>query len=224
MPGLSVSDVVKVSINLAPLAVPVRNFGAVCIAGPSTVIDTKERLRLYTSIDGIAADFGSSAPEYLAGLAFFSQAPRPAFCYVGRFAQTAASAILHGGRMTAAQQAIAASHPGQRHRRHLQDQHRRHPAHRRRLARDLALAPVRRHRADLAGDRAAGHHRRRLQDHRRWHRLRHRRARLLDHRRPRRRRHPGRHRAGAQRRELRVGPGVGAVHRQVRHHRGIASS
>jgi hypothetical protein len=105
MPGLSVSDVVKVSINLAPLAVPVRNFGAVCIAGPSTVIDTKERLRLYTSIDGIAADFGSSAPEYLAGLAFFSQAPRPAFCYVGRFAQTAASAVLHGGRMTAAQQA-----------------------------------------------------------------------------------------------------------------------
>lgn len=104
MPGLSVSDVVDVQINMSPLAVPLRNFGALLIAGPSPVIDTSERLRQYSTLDEVVADFGSTAPEYLAADLFFSQSPRPAILYCGRFAQTATSAILHGGIMTIAQQ------------------------------------------------------------------------------------------------------------------------
>ena len=53
MPGLSVSDVVNVQVNMSPLAVPVRNFGSLCIAGPSDVIDTKERIRLYATLTAV---------------------------------------------------------------------------------------------------------------------------------------------------------------------------
>lgn len=99
MPGLSVSDVVNVQINMSPRAVPLRNFGALCIAGPSNIIDVKERLREYTTLDGVAEDFGSSSPEFLAADLFFSQSPQPSLLYVGRFAQTSSAAILHGAIM-----------------------------------------------------------------------------------------------------------------------------
>jgi hypothetical protein len=105
MPGLSVSDVVDVQINMSPLAVPVRNFGSLCIAGPSPVIDVSERFRQYATLDGVAADFGSTAPEYLAADLFFSQSPQPALLFIGRFAQNGSSAILHGGILTPPQQA-----------------------------------------------------------------------------------------------------------------------
>jgi hypothetical protein len=112
MPGLSVSDIVNVQINLSPLAVPVRNFGSLVIAGPSPVIDTQERLRQYTTLDGVVSDFGTFAPEYLAADLFFSQAPQPAILYVGRFAQTATNGVLHGGIFTPAQQVTLLSQLG----------------------------------------------------------------------------------------------------------------
>ena len=105
MPGLNVSDVVNVQIVMSPLAVPLRNFGALCIAGPSPTIDVSERLRQYADLQGVSADFSSTSPEYLAADLFFSQNPQPALLYIGRFAQTATSAVLHGGIMTATQQA-----------------------------------------------------------------------------------------------------------------------
>lgn len=105
--GLSVSDVVSVNVNMAPTAAATRNFGNLLIAGASPVIDTTERLRLYTSLTAIGADFGSTAPEYLAAQVYFSQSPQPQQCYVGRWAQTATSGILHGTPLTTAQQALA---------------------------------------------------------------------------------------------------------------------
>jgi hypothetical protein len=104
MPGLSVSDVVNVQVNMTPLAVPLRNFGALCIAGPSSAIDVNERIRLYATLDGVAEDFGVFAPEYMAADLFFSQSPRPAQVYCGRFAQNGSNAVLHGGIMTPSQQ------------------------------------------------------------------------------------------------------------------------
>jgi len=105
MPGLSVSDVVNVDVNMSPLAVPLRNFGSLCIAGPSAVIDVSERLREYTGIDDIGMDFGTTSPEYLAADLFFAQHPQPSMVYLGRFAQTPTSAVLHGAIMSTAQQA-----------------------------------------------------------------------------------------------------------------------
>lgn len=105
--GLSVSDVVNVSVNMSPVAAALRNFGNLLILGASNVIDTNERLRLYTGLAAIASDFGTTAPEYLAAQAYYAQTPQPANCYIGKWAQTATSGVLHGALLTTAQQALA---------------------------------------------------------------------------------------------------------------------
>ncbi|GAC1042259.1 DUF3383 domain-containing protein [Rhizobium sp. No.120] len=105
--GLNVSDVVNVTINLAPKAAAQRNFGAELILGSSDVIDTAERIREYSDLDGIAEDFGTTAAEYIAADFFFSQEPQPSICYVGRWAQTATSGRLNGGVLSASEQQIS---------------------------------------------------------------------------------------------------------------------
>lgn len=105
--SLSVSDVVNVSVVLSPIAAATRNFGSLLILGSSPVIDTTERLRLYSSLDGVATDFGTTSQEYKAAALYFGQTPKPSVLYVGRWAQTATAAVLHGGVLTAAEKAIA---------------------------------------------------------------------------------------------------------------------
>lgn len=73
--GLSVQNVVKVSVNLAPMAIGTRNFGAALIVGASPVIDISERTRQYSSLSGVVEDFGTTAPEYLAADLFFHSRP-----------------------------------------------------------------------------------------------------------------------------------------------------
>lgn len=105
--GLSVSDVVNVTINMSPIAAAVRNFGALLVLGSSSVIDTNERIRSYTTLAAVGTDFGTTAPEYLAAVNFFSQSPQPSLLYIGRWAQTATAGVLHGARLSTSQQAIA---------------------------------------------------------------------------------------------------------------------
>lgn len=108
MTGLSASDVVNVTVTLTPVAVPLQNFGALVIIGPTEgVIDVGQRIRNYSTIGGVSADFGTSAPEYQAANLFFEQTPQPAFLYIGRWAQTATHGWLRGAiRSTAGQLAI----------------------------------------------------------------------------------------------------------------------
>lgn len=105
MAGLAVSDVVNVQINLTPLAAGTRNFGAMLIAGPSSVIDVVERIRSYSNLEGVAADFGTTTPEYLAADLFFSQSPKNNLLYIGRWASAATHGTLHGAILSPAQQA-----------------------------------------------------------------------------------------------------------------------
>lgn len=107
MPTLAVSDVVDVQIVMAPKAAATRDFGSLLILGSSNVIDTNERIRQYSSLDAVAADFGTTAPEYLAANLFFSQSPQPSLLYIGRWAETASSARLNGGALSSAQQAMS---------------------------------------------------------------------------------------------------------------------
>lgn len=102
--GLSVSDVVSVTIQMSPLASPLRNFGSALVLGDSNVIDTFSRYRLYTSLTAIGTDFGVTAPEYLAAKLFFGQSPAPAQCYVGRWAAANTNGKLIGGLLSATQQ------------------------------------------------------------------------------------------------------------------------
>ena len=105
--GLPVSDVVNVQVVLTPTAAQTRNFGSLLILGDSDIIDTTERLRLYTTLDAVASDFGTSAPEYKAAALYFGQSPQPATLYIGKWAQTATSGVLRSGVLSTAEQALS---------------------------------------------------------------------------------------------------------------------
>jgi hypothetical protein len=95
--GLSVSRVVDVQVSFAPLAAPLLNFDTLLILGDSNVVDTGEAIREYNRLEDVAADFGTTAPEYLGASLFFSQRPQPTTLYIGRWARTATSGVLAGG-------------------------------------------------------------------------------------------------------------------------------
>ena len=104
--GLNTNDVVNVTISLTATPAGYRNFGAVQVLGPSDVIDINERRRLYTGLTDVSADFPNTSPEFLFAQSFFSQDPQPNLLYIGRFAQTATSGILHGASLTPAQRLL----------------------------------------------------------------------------------------------------------------------
>lgn len=105
---LSVGRLVRVSVNLQPLAAARRGFGALMVVGNSAVIDGSERLRTYTGLDAVASDFGLLADEYKAAALYFGQTPRPEKMMAGRWLQTSASGFLNGGILNASEQSINA--------------------------------------------------------------------------------------------------------------------
>ena len=104
---LPVSRVVNVAVEMSPTAAALRNFGSCLILGDSDIIDTDERIRLYSSISDIATDFGISSREYLAAQAFFSQSPQPTQVYIGRWAKSAMAGRLRGRTLSSAEQDIS---------------------------------------------------------------------------------------------------------------------
>ena len=106
--ALSEDRVVSVGINLQPMAAARRNFGTLLIIGASGGIDMEERLRAYTGIDGVAADFGRDAPEFRAAELYFSQSPRPAQLCVGRWGKTPTPAFVKGGSLSVGEADAAA--------------------------------------------------------------------------------------------------------------------
>ena len=105
--GLPVSNVVNVQVVMSPKAAQTRSFGSLLVLGDSNVIDTNERIRLYNTIDALAQDFGTDAPEYKAAVLFFGQSPQPTTLYAGKWASSATAGVLHGGILNAEQQNIA---------------------------------------------------------------------------------------------------------------------
>lgn len=106
--ALAVSRVVSVSISLTAPPAAYRNFGSMLVIGSSPIIDVFERKRDYNDINGVGADFPTTSPEYQFALNFFGQSPQPQGLSVGRWAQTATSAVLHGAGLTPAQRLMAA--------------------------------------------------------------------------------------------------------------------
>ncbi|MGL4666950.1 MAG: DUF3383 family protein [Saezia sp.] len=103
MNGLSVGSLVRVSVNLAPIAAVRRGFGTLLIVGDSEVIDAGERIRTYTTIEGVANDFGVNAPEYKAASLFYGQTPKPQNLMIGRWAREATPAVIRGAALTDAE-------------------------------------------------------------------------------------------------------------------------
>jgi hypothetical protein len=105
---LPISRLIQGTVNLSPNAAQAQNLNTELILGSSPVIDTASRMREYLSTSAVAADFGTSAPEYLAAVAWFGQSPQPANVLIGRWAQTATGAQLFGATLSTAAQAISA--------------------------------------------------------------------------------------------------------------------
>lgn len=105
--GLNVGRLVRVAVNLAPLAAARRGFGTLLIAGDSNVINGVDRFRTYTDLESVAGDFGTSAPEYLAAALYFGQSPRPNQLMIGRWLRTATAGLIQGGILTTDEQAMA---------------------------------------------------------------------------------------------------------------------
>lgn len=104
---LPISRLIQANVNLTPTPAVGRTFGTLLIAGDSNVITGLERIRDYSSIAEVAADFGTTAPEYLAALTYFDQSPTPTSLAVGRWLRTATAAQLDGAILTSTQSALA---------------------------------------------------------------------------------------------------------------------
>lgn len=104
--GLSLNNIVNVTISISPVAAPTRNFGAGMAVGSSDVIDVGERIRSYAGLDEVAQEFSTTDVEYKAAARHFSQVPQPSIYYIGRWARTATQARLRGGVLTPAERAL----------------------------------------------------------------------------------------------------------------------
>lgn len=105
--GLPVTKFIQTSVVLSPAAAQANSTGACMIIGDSNIIDTGQRYRTYSGLPGVATDFGTTAPEYLAAALHFGQKPQPTSLMIGRWAQTATAGTLKGAVLTSAQQALA---------------------------------------------------------------------------------------------------------------------
>lgn len=106
--GLSVNRVVNVTVNLAPPAPQAQDIDSCLVLGTSSVIDVAQRIREYASIEEVATDFSTTSEEYLSAVLWFEQLPQPIQLLIGRWAQTATNALLVGGPVSVANQAISA--------------------------------------------------------------------------------------------------------------------
>lgn len=103
--GLAVNRLISVSVSLSAAAAQGQNLSTLLILGSSLVIDLVTRLRNYTSISAVAADFGTSAPEYLAAVLWFEQSPAPSNVSIGRWADVNAAGQLYGAPLSGTAQA-----------------------------------------------------------------------------------------------------------------------
>ncbi len=105
---LPVSRIVTVSVQLTPAGAQAQTLSNLLLLGISTVIDTVERTRDYLSLSAVAADFGTTAAEYLAAQRWFGQSPQPTKLTIGRWINAAASGGLRCAPISAANQLLSA--------------------------------------------------------------------------------------------------------------------
>lgn len=95
-PPLALSNLVSISVTVAPTAASANSFNQGLFVGSSTVIPSygaNSRLRQYSfPLTGMLTDgFTTASPEYIAAQIIFSQTPPPQFVWIGRQDLTALS-------------------------------------------------------------------------------------------------------------------------------------
>lgn len=108
MPNLSVSRLVKVNVILAALAAQAQSLNVLLVLTSTAIIDVIERMRSYSTLAAVAADFGTTGPEYAAAVLYFQQTPQPSSIMFGRWAKTDTYGHLKGAALSLANQAVTA--------------------------------------------------------------------------------------------------------------------
>jgi Protein of unknown function (DUF3383) len=98
---LPISDIVNVTVSSSPTFPKRKGFGVLNIVGSSSRF--VERSRRYGNMQGVAADFLSTDPEYLAAQVYYSQSPTPTELVISR-----RDLGLTPARLTGAKDATAA--------------------------------------------------------------------------------------------------------------------
>lgn len=107
MGGLSVSNLVNVTISLSPQAAQGRSFSTLMIVGDSNVINGVQRYQTFLNVSSVIQEFGTTAPETLAAQLFFEQSPQPTSLIIGRWFSAASAAENIGGILTASEQVLS---------------------------------------------------------------------------------------------------------------------
>jgi Protein of unknown function (DUF3383) len=107
MSGLSVSNLVQVSVSLSPQAAQGRSFGTLLVMGDSNVINGVQRFQTFLNFQSVVDEFGVDAPETEAAELFFEQSPQPTSLVIGRWFSSAAAAANDGGILTSAEQTLS---------------------------------------------------------------------------------------------------------------------
>jgi len=107
MSALSLSDLISFQVVYSAVPVQAQSLSNIFIGGstliPGTnapIIDVVSRKRDYSSLNAIATDFGTTAPEYLAASIWFAQSPQPTQVSIGSWAKASTSAQLIGSVLT----------------------------------------------------------------------------------------------------------------------------
>jgi len=99
---IPVSSVVSVSIAIGATFPARAGFGTLNIVTAETgVIGVAERIRSYSNLDGVAADWSGTSEVIKAATAYFSQQPKPTKLKVSTRYPTAVAAQLRGGAVAA---------------------------------------------------------------------------------------------------------------------------
>lgn len=98
---IPVSSVVSVSIAIGATFPARAGFGTLNIVTAETgVISIAERVRAYSTLDGVAADWGSDTQVVKAATAYFSQQPKPTSLKVSVRYPTAQAGAMRGGAVS----------------------------------------------------------------------------------------------------------------------------
>ena len=92
-----VNKIVKVNILTSPTFPARKGFGLLLIVGSSARLPVGDRIRFYSDMDSVGADFSSTDEEYKAAQVFFSQSPAPNQLAIGRRFAAAVPGELIGG-------------------------------------------------------------------------------------------------------------------------------
>lgn len=104
---LPVSNYVRTTVNLTPAGAQAQDLNTLLILDDTPVIDIFERIRTYSTLSELAADFGTSGAIYSCAALYFAQVPRPSQVKVGRWVKAAAGGGLRGAPLTAAEQELS---------------------------------------------------------------------------------------------------------------------